>query len=110
MKLVEGQIVYVRLNERHNAGRTVLVTKVGRKWVTLDNGRWRVEVGGRFLDGERYGSPGEVFLSEDEYKAIAARDCAWSKLARAIERTRRPTDSVSLESIEQVMKLLGIEP
>lgn len=46
------------------------ITKVGRKWITFNEG-WKQE---RFnaqtmrIDGGKYSSPGQIYLSEEEYK------------------------------------------
>lgn len=49
----EGEKLWLVLSRRHGGGREVTVTKVGRKWVTLDTGD-RFDKNTGLLDGWGY--------------------------------------------------------
>lgn len=84
-------------------GEEVTVTKVGRKWLHLDN--WLR------ADGERvYGKHGEIrgriWESEAAHQEHEAVGAAWMILRRDI--MRGPSPDVTLERIAAARKLLGL--
>jgi hypothetical protein len=108
MNLTVGQIVYVREARRGGGLQSVRVTKIGRKWITLGDNRYRLEVGKRILDGKGYSSPGTVYLSEDQFHGELAIDKAWSKFKYAMGCNHAPPTGVTVGAIEQAMQLLCI--
>lgn len=64
----EGQKLWMVPRHRYmGEPREVTITKVGRKWLTLDN-RHRAAVDGLTLDGGEYMSPGVCYLTRQEWE------------------------------------------
>jgi len=82
--------------------RAAKVTKIGRKWVTLDGGRERFEAETMHLDSGGFGSPGTVWLSEDEWKDHAARNDAWRKLKNSM-----PWDVPKRITLDRINELIA---
>lgn len=108
-KLTEGQSLWwVPTQLRHANQRTVTVTKVGRKWAQLDNGR-RIDIESMHADGGEYSSPGCCYLSEEYYKAKVALVGAWNSLCATIRYKNAP-DGITLGDIAAARKLLKLPP
>lgn len=87
--------------------REAVITKVGRKWVDLDQSYLgRFDCGTMQLDGKKYGSPGKVYRAPEAFHTEAMTQRLWSELARRIPISR-PED-VSIDTIRQVADLLSI--
>jgi len=84
----------------------VTVTKVGRKWATLDNGH-RISLDTLVADGGERSTPGHCYYSEETYRGLVARAVEWTRL-RADMQFSPPPDSVSIDDIAAARKLLGL--
>lgn len=104
---VGQQLWYVPFERRGNP-RSVNVTVIGRKWVTLEGRQGRFDESTMLMDGNGYSSPGRVYMSQEEHLKSVADSRAWDALTIALRGMRKP-DSVSMSDIQQVAKLLGIE-
>lgn len=69
----EGQTLWLVPSRYRHSGepREVTITKVGRKWLTLNNG-YRAAVDGLALDGGEYSSPGVCYLTREAWGALLA--------------------------------------
>ena len=97
--------------KHHRIQYTSKITKVGRKWITLEkyNGRsWRFDIKTWRLDGGEYYSPGTCYPSEQEYLSQQALNNAWLELRKKIQYKSINPD-VTLEKVRQAAALLGIE-
>jgi len=110
-KFIVGQnLWWVYENSYSNSPRPgceVAITKIGRKWIDLDNGH-RVDKHTFYADGRGYSSPGRCYLSREIYEKRVATLKAWRDFSSTID-PRNPPDLASLESIAQAMRLLNLE-
>lgn len=98
MKYVVGQEVWLKFP--YNPARVAKVTKVGRKWVTIDDA-YRVLQGAATiadLDVRIFCSRAEI----DSYQSLWNEWCSFRK-----NLPIRPPASLTLEALQQVQKLLG---
>jgi hypothetical protein len=106
VRLKLGQVVFIKRHDmRTQILRRLAVSKIGRKWVTLENGE-RAAIGSRYLDGKGYSCPGTIYLSEEEHDRIAVRGRAWDRLWRDMQTMGQPPDNVSLDAIERARDFL----
>jgi hypothetical protein len=103
-----GQKLWYVPTKRRGDPREVEITKVGRKWLSLDNDR-RVAVDGLYADGGQYSSPGRAYISKEAWERETSLRKAWDMLSMEIDRTRRVPADVSVETIHQVRQLLGFK-
>lgn len=82
-KFKEGQaLVYVPSEKRRGGPRPIVVNKIGRQWVYFEG----LGLRGRFdkstlrVDGGGYASPGQVYLTMEEYQQELDLSEAWSEL------------------------------
>lgn len=106
-----GQKVWVHMISWRDATKLeeAAVLKVGRKWVELDPsylGRFDVDT--LLLKGEsKYGSPGRVYRSPEDFHTELLTNRLWYDLARRIPIGSVPK-GVTLDKIRQVAALLDI--
>ena len=93
---------------QHSEPREMTVESVGRKWVTLDDERYRFARGSRQLDGKGYSSPGTVYDSRQQYDAELERRKLWLRLRELTQRSA--PDHLDNTQLEQALKLLGGNP
>lgn len=104
----EGQKLWLVPSQRYmGEPHEVTITKVGRKWLTLDN-RHRAAVDGLALDGGEYMSPGVCYLTREEWEFEKALNDAWSKLRRDVDLARRVPSGITVRCIHDARKLLGL--
>jgi hypothetical protein len=97
----KGDKLYVPGGRRsHEQWSTV--EKVGRKWITIDGGRNRVNKA--TLYGEH---GGQFYRSKEEWLAEFNLRNAWGDLRRHIDQRLSPPDGVTIERIKEAAKLLG---
>ncbi len=107
-----GQVVLVALTGNSRGPVRLVerkVTKVGRKWVTLEHDTRFEREGerGKFvLDGGDYSSPGRVYLSLQDYEDEEKLYTAWSLLRNVVERCR--SDQFTYEQLFGALMALGI--
>lgn len=105
-----GQKVWINMTHgRRDPSLTeAIITKVGRKWVDLDQHHLgRFDCGTMQLDGGRYGSPGKVYLSPEVFNQEVLTQRLWSELSRRIP-SGSPPEGMTIDKIRQVAALLGI--
>lgn len=111
MGLEVGQKLWLVLSRNSSHQQEVTVTKVGRKWATLDHGYrpYRIDKESMEVDGGQYMSPGRCHLSRDEYERAKKRGDDWSSLLSAIRNRWSPPPRATSESIAEARKLLGLD-
>lgn len=108
--LKEGQVLwFVPYEKRWSREREVVVSKVGRKWAVIDDGRNRVDASTLEVDGKGYVSPGKCYVSREVYEIEKARRDSWQALRRALDERRSAPDGVTTESIAAAAALLNIQ-
>lgn len=109
-KLEVGMSVWLVLGRNRLVGGEATVTKVDRVYAQL-GGNYRIRLDDWTVDGCGYSSPGAAYPSETHYLEEKNLQIAWDKLRTKVRDTAygnsQPT-SVSIESINQAMKLLGL--
>lgn len=115
-KIAKGDIlIWVSgLDDAPSSRKDVVVDKVGRKWVTIVNGRrnWRADVVTLKVDCS--GGYGYCFRSEEDFAAAVHEYCreqaalkAWDKLKNRMRESWRKPDKLTEEAILQAMTALG---
>ena len=106
IQLVTGQkLWWVPRNSTYRKPCEVVVVKVGRKWVQLDNG-YRINAQTFEADGAGYSPPGVCYMNQAIYAAELALNQAWLSLQQAL-RGPRPA-GVTLENIGEARAVLGL--
>lgn len=85
------------------AGRSVVIHRVGRKYLTLEGSACRFDFFGRSVDDHS-----ELWPSREIYDAHMAVDDAITQLQKDLGRM--DTRDVSVERIAKVRELLGLDP
>jgi len=108
-----GDKVWYVANQRHRSApieqREMTVTKVARKWVTLDWPNWRpmrIDKETWIADGGGFTSPGRCYASKEAYAEYLLVSAAWTNLVRRMPYL--PPPDVDLAWIEAVHRRLGI--
>ena len=86
--------------------REVTVTKVGRKWASL-NDNARVSVATMWIDGGEYSSPGRCWPSAEVYENWCKCTDAWTELRRRISWGDPPQD-MTVERVREAAAILGV--
>ncbi len=108
MKLEVGQKVWVKWTSRHHVLTELDVTSIGRKWVYLQDGRYRVAIGERILDGGGFTSPGTLYLSKREYDDNGETSKVWTRFRRSVERLYSAPEGVTLDDIDRARGFLRL--
>ena len=87
-------------------GREVIVTKIGHKWATLENGH-RIDLKTMIANGGNYSSPGRCYLSHEDYDRLSRARDAWREFAQCL--IRPCPDDMTSERILEARKLLGLD-
>lgn len=103
---VEGQSLWLVGSDNAKTQRAVIVTKVGRKWATLNTGQ-RIDIQSMTVDGGQCNSPGQCYESQQVYEQTRALSIAWGQLTRDVKGMNRP-EHMTIEKIAQIRTLLGI--
>ena len=101
-----GQELWYAPNDTRYEAKAVTVTKVGRKWATLDNYN-RVDMETMEIDGGGYSSPGTCYLDRKVYEEQCRADKLLTKFYRKLGYYVK--QGVTAEDILQAAKLLRIE-
>lgn len=108
-ELKVGQtLVYESRDRRYGPVYETKVTKIGRKWVTLDNGH-RINPATLWADGGQYSSPGRCWLSHKDREAYLARAEAWRRLSVYVHGHLSPPENVTADNIELAGTMIGID-
>lgn len=108
MLVVGQELWWVPSNLRASDPHCVKVTKVGRKWATLDN--WeRIEMTTLHADGGQFTSPGRCWLSQAEYEAERDRQKLWSEFRIMTRDMWRAPDGVLADEIRHMIAVIQAE-
>ena len=109
-QLAVGDTVWLVWNERRRgAPRDAVVSKVGRKWVYIDNGYYRFDVDTWRVDGGKHMSPATIYESKETWEKEESLENAWRRFAENVRNQYGTVPSgATEEAIEQAAKLLGI--
>lgn len=109
MALTVGQTLWLVVDHGRALSREVTVSKIGRRWATLDQTGMRLRIDKETLgvDGDDFWSPGRCWLSREAYEIDRETRHCWALFRDAVSRRKLPL-SASAEDIRQAAKLLGI--
>ena len=101
-KFEVGQVVFVVRNDNRRSTYNATVTKVGRKWVYI-NEHQRFDPQTKLIDGGNYQSPGRVYLSRDEYDETVTRANAWRDLRSEVQYLYSAPNHLTTERIQAIL-------
>ena len=104
---VGQQLFWEPTNSHRESTRMVVVTRVGRKWATLDNGE-RVDLDTLWADGGQYSSPGRCWPSEQAYRVALEADQIWMAFKRSIQLQGR-NGAVTAQDIRRAAAILYLQ-
>lgn len=109
MSLQVGQkLWYVPNDKRWGKEQEIEVTKVGRKWANVGY-LGRIDIETLSVDGRGYSSPGQCYLSREEWERNEVLSDAWWEFKELIKKTNKRPEGITIESIEQAKRLLGLD-
>lgn len=101
-----GDTVWVQHIDNPERGRLQTVTKVGKKWVTLDT-RIRFDSETGEVDAGKYTPMEEVFPDEEAARYEQFRKEAWIRFYREVKSSYGvPPEGLTLEDIEHMTLIL----
>ena len=106
-KLTVGQELWYVSRRRYSTNKWVTVTKVGRKWATLDTGQ-RIDIETWEVDGGGYTSIARCYLSVGECEDERELEDLWRLLRDRTSRFTVP-DGLTAEDVRKAMALLKLE-
>lgn len=107
-----GDKLYRIPTMRHGGNeREVTVTKVGRKWASLNNGERCLVDGEPFgchpEDGGEYTSRADYWPSREAYQAVRDLKQAWERFRQLVDSyPNRPPEGITVENIRYVRRML----
>jgi len=104
---VGQQLWYVPHYRRYDNSTFVTVSKIGRKWATVEPARYpRFDLVTLRADGGGYSIPGTYWLSKEDCDEATLAFDLWQQLKRAVEYSQPLTD---VNGIKQIAAMCGIE-
>jgi len=87
-----------------------VITKVAKRWATVNDGAYRFDRLTGEVDGGRHSSPGEVYRDAAQLQARRDLAKAWYDLTLAIRQhpCSRPPPGATQERIREARELLGL--
>lgn len=106
-----GDTLSVVSNDKRWAkeGVHVTVTKVARRWITVDRG-WdnKFDRTTGLSDGHGYTPAYEAWHTQEEQEAAESTENAWKELRESVGRAYSVPDGMTVEKIQQARELLGL--
>lgn len=100
----EGQqLFWVPSDRRDGPGKFVTITRVGRKYLELNNHR-KVYIES-LKEVTQYGSGAKCFETKEEHDAIVRRESLWAELKNVVSGYRIP-DDITIEKLENALQAL----
>lgn len=105
-------LVYVRNDKRiRSEPEPVVVTKVGRKWVSFEGGERnfanRFDQATGWVDGGSYSSPGRIYPSMQAYQEELDKEQALEELRRRLDwRSGKLPDGLTAQRVRLAMGML----
>lgn len=108
MTFVVGQTVYAKYRHPNSPSlRDRPITKIGRKWVYIGRlGDERFHIGTHKIDGGGYASPGQIYLSEDEYHDEVHLTGKWREFQTLVRSASLAPPGVTVEDIYEAQQLI----
>lgn len=109
---IGDKLYFVYSDRRRGEPQEVTITAIGRKWLSIDKS-WipRINKETLFADGGQYTSPGQCYLSKDDYERSALRAQRWDTLRAKISRTWDAPDHLDTPAINEIIRMIaGKEP
>ena len=106
---VGQELCCVNSDHRRGPGRPVTIKKIGRVWLTVDNGYgrdWRVDPESLRVDGGQHQSPGQCYLSEAEYLSERDRNRAWQSLKLWFRDAHHAPNHVTTAAMKAIQAIL----
>jgi hypothetical protein len=102
-----GQAVLVvdRLTIKHG-GRPATIGKIGRKWITLDDGKTRFDAATHVVDNGGYSSSGMVYASQLEYEESQNLALAWQDFKGRMRELYHHPAHLTIADIESMIAKL----
>ena len=101
-----GQKLYVVTSGLRGRGREEYqeITKIGRRWLTLDNRNCtrRIDKENLYVDGGQYSSPGRAYLSKEDYDHEVLLGKLWSRIYNSSSFGSRPK-GVTVETMKKML-------
>lgn len=107
-----GTKLWIVFGDWHRSGKDDwgTVTKVGRRWLTLDvknHGTMRADKHTLRLDGKGFGSPGQGHRSKEAHEDKVMRESAWRDLVRRM--SYHAPESLTLDEIQALRVKCGLK-
>lgn len=104
----EGQKLWmVHGDSRRSSSQEVTVTKIGRKWATIDFLRYRIDVDTLIIDGGKHQSPGRCYVDRVAYEAERDTRNEWTDLVRRLTYSSPPA-GMTVERINELRQEFGL--
>ena len=109
-QLAVGDTVWLVWNDRRRGvPQEHVVSKVGRKWVYINEGHYRFDVDTCRVDAGKYSSPATIYESKETWEKKVSLENAWRRFSENVRSQYGTVPSgATEEAIEQAAKLLGI--
>jgi hypothetical protein len=104
-QLKVGQTLYFASGQQWIPSGNVTVTRIGRKWAYLSNGR-RMSKESFVVDGVGFTSPGCCWLSKEEHDAQLGRQRTWASIWALVGSARRAPAHLTIEELQAIEGLL----
>ena len=105
-----GQTVILSGDERHLSGIKAVVTKIGRKYVTVQEGGWERQFyldkyRNAFVEKVNWGLPLELFPTEESYQIEVERERIFRRLHTIFDYSHK--NDLSYEQLKQIETIIG---
>lgn len=104
-----GQQLWCSYSQIRSTPEYVSITKVGRKWLELSN-RYRAEKETLKLDGGAYSSPGQCYISKEEFDNVVFLNDKWNEFQRLIRNGYARPKHLTADMIDGMMSMIKNTP
>lgn len=103
---VGQRLWFVHGDQRRGAPRFVKVSKIGRKWVSLDFCNYRLDPETGWVDEPAMGSVGRIYLYKEDWENAQEANKLWCALMQITGHGYKPK---SADVVREAAKALGVE-
>jgi len=100
---------FVPFRSYNGQPRELPVTKIGRKWGELENGRYRFDLQTLQVDCNGHSRPGVLYTDRAIWEAKEAADGAWRSFTTQFVRLRHRPPHLTADRIREAASLLGFD-
>jgi hypothetical protein len=113
-----GQKLWYVQSERRGRPGWVVISNIGTKWLSCQYfdeqnsctyGKLRIDIETLWVDGGGYSSPGQAYVSKEEYEAEYLLNLAWGNFSTAIRNQFRVPNGIDVKQIQRAAGALGID-